>query len=409
MRIERIVCVPGSTGFYYADLSAIQLGAKVDRFFYKDSPITEGFKATLQPGESISVMFFLDEGFVAYGDCSAVTYSGIGGRDPLFVAKTYIPIIEKHVVPKLIGRELDSFRPLAEEVDQLYSEGSPLHTAIRFGVTQALLEGVAFVTRKTMMEVICEEYNLLLIKKGVPIGIQTGGQRHANAEKAIVKRADVLPHGNINNMTAIGAKGSALLEYAQWLKHRIEALRDPNYNPIIHFDVYGMLDMAFDKNLHKITAYLEQLETVCQPYRLRIECPLLRDSKAEQIAAMCTLRELLREQGTSVELVVDEWANTLKDIREFVNAGAADLIHIKMPDLGGVNNAIEAVLFAKKKEVGAYLGGSCNETEKSAHVTVHIALATQADQILAKPGMGMDEGLMIVANEMARTLARIPN
>jgi methylaspartate ammonia-lyase len=31
-------------------------------------------------------------------------------------------------------------------------------------------------------------------------------------------------------------------------------------------------------------------------------------------------------------------------------------------------------------------------------------MATHADQILAKPGMGVDEGLSIVTNEMARTL-----
>ena len=409
MRIERIQCVPGLTGFYYDDLPAIQQRAKVEGFFYKGSPITEGYQAIRQPGESISVMLFLDEGSVAYGDCSAVTYSGIGGRDPLFVAKTYLPIIEQHVFPCLIGRELRHFRSLAEEIDQLEIRDRPLHTAIRFGVSQALLGGVALAKRKTMMEVICEEWNLPAIKKRIPIGIQTGDQRYKNAEKAIVKRVDVLPHGNINKMKAFGSEGAALLEYAQWLYQRIDALGDPNYHPILHFDVYGMPDMAFDKDLLKIAAYLKELGDACSPFKVQIECPLLRDNRTEQIEAMCTLRELLREQDIGVELIVDEWCNTLMDVREFINAGAADLIQIKTPDLGGINNAIEAVLHCKRKGVGAYLGGSCNETVKSAQVTVHIALATQADQILAKPGMGVDEGLMIVSNEISRTLARIVN
>jgi len=78
-----------------------------------------------------------------------------------------------------------------------------------------------------------------------------------------------------------------------------------------------------------------------------------------------------------------------------------------MPDLGGINNAIDAVLYCKANRVGGYLGGSCNETVKSAQVSAHIALATQADQILAKPGMGVDEALMIISNEISRTLARI--
>ena len=36
---------------------------------------------------------------------------------------------------------------------------------------------------------------------------------------------------------------------------------------------------------------------------------------------------------------------------------------------------------------------------------VQVAMATQPDQILAKPGMGVDEGYMIVYNEMQRVLA----
>ena len=75
------------------------------------------------------------------------------------------------------------------------------------------------------------------------------------------------------------------------------------------------------------------------------------------------------------------------------------------PDLGGVNNTIEAVLYCKEKGIGAYQGGTCNETDRSAQVCVHCAMATQPVQILAKPGMGVDEGFMIVYNEMNRILA----
>ena len=75
------------------------------------------------------------------------------------------------------------------------------------------------------------------------------------------------------------------------------------------------------------------------------------------------------------------------------------------PDLGGVNNTIEAVLYCKAKGIGAYQGGTCNETDRSAQVCVQCAMATQPDQILAKPGMGVDEGFMIVYNEMNRILA----
>jgi methylaspartate ammonia-lyase len=40
-------------------------------------------------------------------------------------------------------------------------------------------------------------------------------------------------------------------------------------------------------------------------------------------------------------------------------------------------------------------------------VAVHVAVATQPDIIMAKPGMGVDEGISLVQNEMTRTLAWI--
>ena len=89
----------------------------------------------------------------------------------------------------------------------------------------------------------------------------------------------------------------------------------------------------------------------------------------------------------------------------FADAKAGHMVQIKTPDLGGVNNTIEAVLYCKEKGIGAYQGGTCNETDRSAQVCVQCAMATQPDQILAKPGMGVDEGFMIVYNEMNRILA----
>ncbi len=53
----------------------------------------------------------------------------------------------------------------------------------------------------------------------------------------------------------------------------------------------------------------------------------------------------------------------------------------------------------------AYCGGTCNETDRSAQVSAHVAMACGAAQVLAKPGMGVDEGMMVVGNEMARAAA----
>ena len=108
-----------------------------------------------------------------------------------------------------------------------------------------------------------------------------------------------------------------------------------------------------------------------------------------------------------MEIVADEWCNTLEDIKDFAANRAGHMLQIKTPDLGGVENLVEAVGYCKAMGTGSYLGGTCNETDQSARVCVNIALATGPDQMLAKPGMGVDEGLMLVYNEMYRTLGII--
>ena len=85
--------------------------------------------------------------------------------------------------------------------------------------------------------------------------------------------------------------------------------------------------------------------------------------------------------------------------------GAAHMIQIKTPDLGSLTNTVDAVMLCREAGVKAYLGGSCTETDVSARASAHVALATGPYQMLAKPGMGFDEGYMIVRNEIERTRA----
>jgi methylaspartate ammonia-lyase len=127
-----------------------------------------------------------------------------------------------------------------------------------------------------------------------------------------------------------------------------------------------------------------------------------REGQAEALQSIC---RLLSQKGLSTEIVADEWCNTFEDIELFAREKAGHMIQIKVPDLGGINNTIQAVLSCKAKGVKAYQGGSCTESDITARISTQVALATQPYQILAKPGMGVDEGYMIVKNEMARTTA----
>jgi methylaspartate ammonia-lyase len=124
----------------------------------------------------------------------------------------------------------------------------------------------------------------------------------------------------------------------------------------------------------------------------------------ETVDLLSRLRAELRERGCDVALVADEFCNTDDDVAQFVAAEAVDLIQIKMPDLGCLTRAITAAQVCRDVGLGVFIGGSCAETEVSAIASTHVALAVEADQVLAKPGMGVDEGVTIVRNAMRRAL-----
>lgn len=409
MKIIDVVCSAGKTGFYFDDQRAIKAGAGHDGMFYLGETVTPGFETIRQSGESISVQLILEDGQVAFGDCVAVQYSGAGGRDPLFLAKDFIPVIEKEIAPKLIGRDLNNFKTLAEEFDSMQVEGKRLHTAIRYGITQALLDAVAKARKVTMAEVIQADYNTGLEITKRPIFTQSGDDRYMNADKMIIKGADVLPHALINNVKEkLGEHGEILLDYVKWLRDRILAKRvNPEYYPIFHIDVYGTIGAAFNCDTVKMADYIATLVEAAKPFKLRIEGPMDVEDRDKQIEALAALTTEVDRRGIEVELVADEWCNTLEDIKLFADKKAGHVVQIKTPDLGGVNNIADAILYCNKVGIGSYCGGTCNETNRSAEVTTNIGMACGALQVLAKPGMGVDEGFMIVFNEMARVEALV--
>jgi methylaspartate ammonia-lyase len=402
VRISQVLSVPARTGFFTDDQAAIRNGVRADGFSYDGVPVTPGFTAVRQAGEAVSVMLVLDDGFVAEGDCAAVQYSAVGGRDALFRAPDGQRMITEHVTPALAGRELTTFRDMAPVLDAL-----PVHTAVRYGISQALLAAVAHQRQLTMAELVRDEYQTGVMLAPVPAFTQCGDERYNNVDKMILKEAGALPHGLINNVSdRLGANGEIFEEYLRWVRDRVLALRArDDYQPVLHFDTYGTIGIAFGMDTTRMADYLARLADLAAPFRLRVEQPLDAGSREPQVEAMVKLRGALRERGSAVQIVIDEWCNTMDDIRVFTDAEAADVIHVKTPDLGGVSNTIEALLYVRDHGLASYCGGTCNETDISARVCTHIAMACGADQVLAKPGMGVDEGLMIVGNEMARVTA----
>lgn len=409
MRITNVAFAPGHAAFYFDDQAAIKAGAKQDGFMYRGQPDTPGFEAVRQGGEAVTILLQLENGLWAQGDCAAVQYSGAAGRDPLFTAEKFIPILEQSLKPMLMGLDVATFRPNAIRFDQLKLAGSPLHTAVRYGVSQALLDASALASRRQKCEVICDEWGLPVSRVPLELFGQSGDDRYSAVDKMIMRGVEALPHGLINNIPQkLGRTGGKLAEYVTWLAQRIITQRsDIDYKPKLHIDVYGTIGIIFDNDVAKMADYLCDLEKRATPFELYIEGPGDAGSKNGQITLLGDLCVALKAKESRVKIVADEWCNTLTDVVDFVDARCCNMVQIKTPDLGSLHNTVDAVLYCKKNGVEAYQGGTCNETDISARACLHAAFAARPDRVLVKPGMGFDEGMTIVANEMSRIMTTL--
>jgi len=308
MKVIDVLLVAGHSAFYFDDQQAIKNGAKQDGFIYAGEAITDGFDAVRQPGESISILLILENGQVAKGDCVAVQYSGAGGRDPLFTTQHFIPFIEKNVKPLLQNINVNNFLFNSRLFDKLVVDGKPLHTAIRYGVSQALLDAAALSKQCLQSEVIATEYKLPVVAEPIPLFGQSGDDRYNAVDKMILKKVKALPHGLINNVPdKLGEKGEKLVEYVQWLKNRITTVKtNTKYLPDLHIDVYGTLGIIFNNDYVAIANYINFLQTVASPLALYIEGSVDLGDRGLQIEGLKKITLHLQTLGSDAKIVADE-------------------------------------------------------------------------------------------------------
>jgi methylaspartate ammonia-lyase len=174
---------------------------------------------------------------------------------------------------------------------------------------------------------------------------------------------------------------------------------------VLHIDVYGTIGRIFDNDPLKVANYMAGLQADAGKYELYVEGPVDMEGKPRQLEVFHKIKDELRRLDSPVKIVADEWCNTAEDVRDFIAADACHMVQIKTPVLGGIQNTVESVLYCKTHGMEAYQGGTCNETDISARCCVHLAMAARPERMLAKPGMGFDEGFSIVKNEMQRIRA----
>ncbi len=400
MKISSLAAAEGIGGYYWRDQEAIARGAVRNGFLYDGPPVTPGFESIIQVSSTVLLTAQTDNGSEILGDCATVNHAFRSGRQQAPVARTLMTQAEGPIASWLRSRDLSSFRSLATDIDAMTIDGERLHMALRYGVSHVLLQAVAAARSVTMTEVIAAEYGLPLIASPAPLLGSCGGSWHENVDKAILRRLPYFPQTAMVRVEQL----DSLLEYAGWIANRVRQIGPAGYMPTLHYDLHGLLVQRTGLDVGRAVDWLRRIEEASAPYPVLFEDPLDAGEREAQVDTNRRLREALRRAGSGIRLIADEWCNTREDVEHFVRSECCDLIQIKMPDLGGVDNTIEASLECHRGNVGVYLGGSCNETDISARVAAHVALAVRPTEFLAKPGLGVDEGVMIVTNEMARAI-----
>jgi methylaspartate ammonia-lyase len=402
MRVIDAFTVVGEAAFANDDQAAIAAGARRDGFAYGGAPVTPGYTRVRQPGQALSIMLRLDDGAIVHGDGVSVQYSGAGGREPLFDAAAAQGLVDERLGDAARGLDVTAFRATSQWLAAL-----ELPTAVRYGLSQALLAAAAHATGRTIAETVADGYATGAPLRPTPIFAQCGENRRDGVDRMVLRGVDELPHGLVNHPDLVGREGEVLLEYVGWVRDRVLALRDdPAYAPVLHFDCYGLIGRVFPA-VDACAEYLMRLADRAAPLLLRVEHPLDAGSRDAQIEGMAELRHALRRSDATVQIVADEWCNTVEDVEAFVAAAAADMIQVKTPDLGSLDDAVRALIACKRAGVGAYCGGSCTDTERAAQICAQLAMGVDADLLLARPGMGVDEAIMVVRNEMRRARATI--
>jgi enolase len=119
---------------------------------------------------------------------------------------------------------------------------------------------------------------------------------------------------------------------------------------------------------------------------------------AEKGWAEATVETIVTRAGMSRRTFYEHF----DDLKDWIDSKSIQRINIKTITLGGLHNIVDSILYCNRNGVGSMVGGTCNETDISAMAMANLAMATSPQSIAGRPGMGVDEGVMTVYNEMVR-------
>ena len=256
----------------------------------------------------------------------------------------------------------------------------PLHPALQYGLTAALLQAVAAANRLSVAELIAKEYGLPPPDTAVPLQITLNDENIQIAHTILTSHVAALVYttSKMNDKAALGANGERLQQHIRQVAAWLPEL-DATFQPCLHLDLRGSFGTLFENNGGKVLGALYGLEQAAKPYVLYVQNPVWLANREAQIEHLEQLKSYLLMRRMKLNLVADVWVDSLADVELFTSPKICHAVHIELPRLGNLDAGITAVLHVLAHNQQIILSGEDHP------LTTHIGLATRPTRLSGPP------------------------
>jgi methylaspartate ammonia-lyase len=400
-RVVEVITYRGLGGYYFEDLEHVRAHRTPVSERYHTATTHQRFPYVRTPAPVIGVGLKIEDGRIFFGDSVAVSFSGKSGRAIAGSQEDLESWFKNDFSSWIKTQEISSWIDL----ERNFINKFPATPAfVRYAVSQALVGASSAIHNQPPAVLMARELGRPLAKSPIPSHGSSGADFGATVDRMLARRIPFLPQGQFEDLDAqIGSNGKQLVV---WIREFVNRAKRFNYQPTLTLDFHGALGVLCENDSRKVAQLIATLCDAAKPLNLHVESPIVGLDLADHATKLARLRQDLAMLGTKVAIIADEWANENSDIAHLITSRSVDGIHIKCPDTGTLSECAVAIDACRSQGIFVILGGSCTETDISARLSAHLAMATQPDALLIKPGMGFDEAYAMLTNEMARILAQ---
>lgn len=406
------------------------------------TPEEDPLSSPLRPGRrAISVGIAAPGQRPAWGLCLGSPHPLPVQPPPEYLASTLRRRAQEVVAPALVGKPLTDFRALAEALDQATEAPAPepdapeeapdvegrfsawvrppdqaqaglsdtenranerlIRRALRYGTGQALLEAASLAQGRSMAEVLAEAYDFPRPGQTVPLLLVREGFVSPPAAALAGEGVQALGFSvqDGHPQVVLGEDAAIVQRFLRQVKDELVASGGKPGLIALHLDVKGSLGELFDQDQGKMLGALFGLGQATSPLHLHVQDPVVAGDAPAQQAQMAGLQALVRMREMKVSLAAGAWVDSLARVRDWLQAGAGDPIHIDLARLGSLNQAALAVKACQEQGVGAAVRGAPAGYAGATPLACHFALATRPGLLIVQGDAGPAQ------EEMGRALA----